>query len=257
MREHTFVSVFRFTKPDRAFLAGFVAGDGSFIIRSNNAGSSWACLLDVKLRADNTPLLRQFQRWTGLGELVPSAARGNSAPQSSWRVQRRLECLELAVVLGQWPILGKAGRQFEVWRRAVELWVAHGGACDALSPLAAELRSLHHSIAPVECPVDITEPALAAFVAGFASAEAHFGVTDQGSTFFVINLARGSLPAEPLSRDLPRRSAQGRQPLSVLEGGRVVASWTSRGPQAARALVRPVPRRAGARGMSIRLGGSS
>ena len=103
-------------------------------------------------------------------------------------VQRRLECLELAVVLSQWPLLGKSGRQFDVWRRAVELWVAYGGACDALSPIAAELRGLHRSIAPVECPVDITKPALAAFLAGFASAEAHFGVTDHGSTSFVINL---------------------------------------------------------------------
>jgi hypothetical protein len=189
-----FVSESRFTEPDRAFLAGFVAGDGSFVIKSNNAGTSWACLLDVRLRADNTPLLRQFQRWTGLGELVPSSARGNSAPQTSWRVQRRLECLELAVVLSQWPLLGKSGRQFDVWRRAVELSVAYGGACDALSPLAAELRGLHRSIAPAECPVDITEPTLAAFLAGFASAEAHFGVTDHGSTFFVINLREDDRP---------------------------------------------------------------
>jgi hypothetical protein len=189
-----FVSGSRFTEVDRAFLAGFVAGDGSFFVRSNNAGTSWACALDVKLRADNTPLLREFQRWTGLGRLVPAAARGNSAPQTSWRVERRLECLELAVVLSQWPLLGKAGRQFEIWRRAVELWVAYGGACDALAPLAADLRRLHRGVTPVECAVDITEPALAAFLAGFASAEAHFGVTEHGSVFFVINLREDDRP---------------------------------------------------------------
>jgi hypothetical protein len=199
--EPVFVSKTRFTDEDRAFFAGFVAGDGSFLIRSNNAGSSWCCLLDVRLRADNTPLLRQFQQWTGLGRLVPVAARGNSAPQTSWRVERQLECLELAAILTQWPPLGKAGRQFEIWRRAVEISVARGGACDALPALAAELRRLHGSIAPVACPVDITEPALAAFLAGFASAEAHFGVTDHGSSFFTINLRADDRPLLTLSHE--------------------------------------------------------
>ena len=255
--EHVFVSGIRFTDADRAFLAGFIAGDGSFMITSNNAGTSWACALEVKLRADNTPLLRQFQEWTGLGDLTPAAARGNSAPQTSWKVQRRLECLELAVILSQWPLLGKASRQFEIWRRAVELWVAYGGACDALSPLAVELRSLHRSIAPVDCPVDITEAGLAGFLAGFASAEAHFGVTDHGSVFFTINLREDD---RPLLRLFHEVFGVGRlKHVGAYRSSKPAVSWRIGRREELRRLVRWFDRfpPRGVRATSTRRGGSS
>jgi len=62
-------------RADLAFFSGFVAGDGCFQIRENNAGTSWCCSLDVKLRADNTPLLAEFRSWSGAGELFAAAAR--------------------------------------------------------------------------------------------------------------------------------------------------------------------------------------
>jgi hypothetical protein len=52
--EHVFVPRSVFDPADVAFLSGFVAGDGSFMIRENNAGASWCCALTVKLRADVT-----------------------------------------------------------------------------------------------------------------------------------------------------------------------------------------------------------
>jgi hypothetical protein len=217
------VSANRFTEADLAFLSGFIAGDGCFLIRSNNAGSSWNCVFDMKLRADNTPLLREFQAWTRLGQLVPAPARGNSAPQTSWRIGRALECLQLAAILSQWPPLGKAGRQFQVWRRAVETSVARGGACEALGPLAAELRTLHRSIAPADCSVDITDSALAAFLAGFASAEAHFGVTDRGSPVFTVNLRADD---GPLLRLFQERFGVGRvEDVPPYRSSKAAASW--------------------------------
>jgi LAGLIDADG DNA endonuclease family protein len=196
-----FVPQDAFKPADLAFFSGFVAGDGCFIIRANNSGASWCCTLDVRLRADNTPLLSEFRTWSGAGELFAAPARGNSAPQTSWNVARRLDCLKVTRILDQRPPLGKAALQFELWRRAVDIWVAEGGASPALPALAAEIRELHRSACPVPCAVDISETDLAAFLAGFASAEAHFGATDAGSPRFAINLRADDGPLLRLFRE--------------------------------------------------------
>ena len=104
--EHVFVSEIALLPQDLAFFSGFVAGDGSFVIRGNNAGASWCCGLVVKLRADDTPILKQFQEWTGSGQLSASQARGGSYPQTSWNVGRRSECLDVARMLDRRPLLG-------------------------------------------------------------------------------------------------------------------------------------------------------
>jgi len=177
-----------------AFFSGFVAGDGSFSVRENNAGTSWSCVLTVKLRADNTPLLATFRDWAGAGELFASAARGGSQRQTSWTVGCQADCLKVTRLLDRFPPLGKPGRQFELWRHAVELCAEHGGTCSSLPEIAAELRALHRSIRPVPCPVDITASELAAFLAGFASAEAHLGATREGSPVFAINVRADDAP---------------------------------------------------------------
>jgi hypothetical protein len=183
-----FVSRRTFSAEDLAFFSGFVAGDGSFIIRPNNAGTSWCCSLSVTLRADDTPLLTRFSEWSSVGELFQVAAQGRSHPQTKWSVTRRADCLEIARILSGRPPLGKAAAQFDLWRRAVEAWVTDGGTSPVLPTFAVQMRELHRSVVPVPCRVDITEPDLMAFLSGFASAEAHFGASDQGSPAFVINL---------------------------------------------------------------------
>jgi hypothetical protein len=199
--EHVFVPRSALQPEDIAFFSGFLAGDGSFLIRRNNAGASWACVLHVKLRADDTPLLKWFQEWTGSGRLAAAPARGGSHPQTSWIVGRRSECLNVARILDRRPLLGKAAVQFDIWRRAVEISVSDGGASDAIAPLAAELGELHRSTTPVPCPVDITDSDLAPFLSGFASAEAHFGATAEGSPCFALNLRADDGPLLRLFRD--------------------------------------------------------
>ena len=201
MGEHVFVLRSVFEPTDVAFLSGFVAGDGSFIVRENNAGASWCCSLGLKLRADNTPLLAGFREWSGAGELFASPSRGRSAPQTNWVVARRLHCLRLATILSDYPPLGKAALQFDIWRRAVHIWFAQGGTSPIFPALAAQLRRLHRSTMPVPCRVDITASGLAAFLAGFASAEAHFGASDVGSPSFVINLRTDDGPLLRLFKD--------------------------------------------------------
>jgi hypothetical protein len=188
------VSAHRRDPEDLGFFSGFIAGDGSFIIGANNAGGSWRCELGVTLRADNTPLLAAFRDWSGAGELFRAPARGGSSPQTAWTVARQSDCLKVAALLEARRPLGKADRQFQVWRRAVQIWAADGGSSPALAELSAELRSLHRSSAPAQCPVDITPAELAPFLAGFASAEAHFGTTERGSPWFTINLRADDAP---------------------------------------------------------------
>jgi hypothetical protein len=84
--EHVFVWSKETSFADGAFFAGFVAGDGSFSIRANNAGASWCCGLQVKLRADDTPLLEALRHWSGAGQLWSGPARGGSRPQTTWMI---------------------------------------------------------------------------------------------------------------------------------------------------------------------------
>jgi hypothetical protein len=126
------------------------------------------------------------------------AIRGGRPPrlaaQTSWTVATQADCLRVARILDGFPPLGKAARQFELWRRAAELCAVHGGTCDALPKIAVELRARHRSALPVPCAVDITAFDLAPFLAGFASAEAHFGASAEGSPSFVINVRADDAP---------------------------------------------------------------
>ena len=192
-------------------------------MRRNNAGASWCCGLQVKLRADDTPLLAAFRDWSGLGQLSPSPARGGSHPQTTWTVGRQAECLKLAALLDSSPLLGKKAREFQIWREAVELWVTRGGADPELDRLATALRALRDEFTPASCRVSITDDYLAAFLAGFASAEAHFGASDRGSPSFTINLRADD---GPLLRMFHERLALGHlRDIPAAGRSRAALSW--------------------------------
>jgi hypothetical protein len=65
--------------------------------------------------------------------------------------------------------------------------------------LRDELADLRRRQAPV--PVDITRDRLAPFLAGFASAEAHFGASSAGSPIFVVNVRSDDGPLLRCFRD--------------------------------------------------------
>jgi hypothetical protein len=175
---------------DGGFAAGLIAGDGCFSIRPNNAGSSWQLILTVRLRADDTPLLARLCRWSGAGALCAVPARATSRPQTSWTVQRQADCLRMVSILDRHQLLGKKLGDYEIWRTAVEAWVArrddrHSVIADCQARLHAH-RQADNVAGP--CDVSITDRRLLAFLAGFVTAEAHFGATPEGHPFFVINL---------------------------------------------------------------------
>ena len=86
------------------------------------------------------------------------------------------------------PAARQESGEFQIWREAVGVLTTHGGSDPRLERLAAALRDIRAKSAPAQCGVSITDDYLAAFLAGFASAEAHFGASDRGSPSFTINL---------------------------------------------------------------------
>jgi hypothetical protein len=199
--------VFVWTGPDAeldgGFVAGLIAGDGSFSIRPNNGGANWQCAVVVSLRADDTPLLARLCRWSGVGKLSRNPARGNSSPQTSWRVQRQADCQRMVSILDRHRMLGKKRGEYDIWRTAVEAWVLrvderHTVIADCAARLGAHRNADN---VPGCSGVHITDHRLLAFLAGFATAEAHFGATPEGHPHFRINVRRDDGELLRLFRD--------------------------------------------------------
>src|SRR4051794_19513863 len=78
------------------YLAGFVDGEGSFLIRrqKRKCGLVYTCDLSIGLRVDDTPILEEIRDRTGLG-IIWTASRyqfgPNCHPQSWWKVGRKDE----------------------------------------------------------------------------------------------------------------------------------------------------------------------
>jgi LAGLIDADG endonuclease len=175
---------------DGGFAAGLIAGDGHFAIQPNNGGTSWQCFLAVRLRADDTPLLADLCRWSGAGKLYAVPARRTSRPQTNWIVQRKADCRRIVSILDRHRLLGKKQGQFAIWRRAIAAWTGMGGDRHTVVAACSEqLRAHRHfDVVPGASVVAITDHELCAFLAGFVTAEAHFGATSEGHPHFRINL---------------------------------------------------------------------
>jgi hypothetical protein len=132
-------------------LAGFIEAEGSFVISPNNGGRSWLCAMTLNQRADDTDMLLDIVRVTGLGRLHAVPARRTSRPQVVWSVGSKLECRELAQLLRRHPLRGRKRHEFAVWAAAVDRWSEslHGSSRatdDLLRSSAAELRRLRRYV---------------------------------------------------------------------------------------------------------------
>jgi LAGLIDADG endonuclease len=175
---------------DGGFVAGLIAGDGYFSIRPNNSGATWQCILAVRLRADDTPLLARLRRWSGVGALASVPARATSRPQTSWTVQRQADCLRIVSILDRHPLLGKKLGEYQIWREAVGAWAGRSSRRHSVIAECHDRLRAYRQSDNVAGPsqVSLADQRLWAFLAGFATAEAHFGATLEGHPFFVINL---------------------------------------------------------------------
>jgi LAGLIDADG endonuclease len=177
---------------DNPFLAGFIAGEGHFWIAENNAGQSWSCGFALAQRDDNADLVAGARDLAGCGEIRWQPPYGTSHAQVHWIVRRMAECSALASTLSTFPLLGKKAGDLAIWQEAVSAWnnrTRRPLKWDRLERLAAELRGHRDPAVAVDYTrVDISTPALSGFLAGFASAEAHFGASPTGHPRFALKL---------------------------------------------------------------------
>ncbi len=115
---------------DAAFgnwLAGFIDGEGCFVVSQNSGRPGYRCSLVVKLRLDDEPILREIQQRTGIGRLSRHKEREpdrHREATATWRVDSRRDCARMVELLDTFPLRAKKARDYEIWRSAVRLWGA-------------------------------------------------------------------------------------------------------------------------------------
>lgn len=99
------------------WLAGFIAGEGSFGIYPRTKRRGYYLQFVISLRADDRPILDNICRTTGLGVLsYRQPPQGNAL--TTWRVHRRQDMLRLITILDHFPLRAKKADDYAIWRRA-------------------------------------------------------------------------------------------------------------------------------------------
>jgi hypothetical protein len=212
---------------DIPFLAGLIAGEGHFWIAENNAGQSWSCGFALVQRDDNADLVGSVRNFAGCGQIRWQPPHGASHAQVHWVVQSMADCSALAGSVSTFPLLGKKAGDLAIWQEAIGAWndTAKGPLrWRQLKRLATELRAHRDPAVAVDYTrVDISTPALSGFLAGFATAEAHFGATRTGHPRFVLKLRADDTAVLNL---LAKRLAVGRLvPVPASQHGSAQTAW--------------------------------
>ena len=111
------------------YIAGFIDGEGSFVITTCGPSSGAAnCRLQIKLRDDDAAILYEIQKRTGLGRIYAEPVSGrkrdtsNWHPQVFWKVHSKQDCARAVLLLERFPLRAKKRRDFDIWRLAVREW---------------------------------------------------------------------------------------------------------------------------------------
>ncbi len=110
------------------WLAGFIDGEGTFFIRRHSgktpkARTAFHPEFRVKVRSDDRAILDTIQARTGIGYVKDVKGSGNSKPQAEWIIVRKEDARRLCEILDRFPMRAKKARDYQVWRRAVLVWM--------------------------------------------------------------------------------------------------------------------------------------
>jgi hypothetical protein len=109
------------------WLAGFIDGEGCFQILENRSSGGWfryRLWFRISLRDDDAEILYEIQRRTGLGSITRRGARRSEwGATVDWIVRQREEIRDLCEILDRYPLRAKKSRDFEIWKRAADLWI--------------------------------------------------------------------------------------------------------------------------------------
>jgi hypothetical protein len=107
------------------WLAGLIDGEGCFRVHKEKGGGYYACHFTLKLRDDDRAMLEEIVVMTGIGHVKADASRsGNSKPCAVWTVHSKDACARLVTLLDRFPLRSRKARDYEVWRRAVAVWLS-------------------------------------------------------------------------------------------------------------------------------------
>ena len=148
-----------------SWFAGFVDGEGCFVIRKYSDGKHRPAF-QLNLREDDIGVLLRIHSSLELGRIYPErAGRGRdgywSKPKAKWFVQNLAGCRRLVDVFDTFPLRSKKLRDYLVWRQAVI-------ECCSPQPDQARLASLK---ATLESGRRYTKPTIQAFYGNVGSEE--------------------------------------------------------------------------------------
>lgn len=140
------------------WMAGFIDGEGCFVIRRQNRKgdyTSYTPEMRLALRDDDRPILEEMRTRTSIGRIYKGDCRaaGKSAGanmSAAWSVVSKADCLALVAMLDRFPLRAKKARDYAIWREAVLLWATdyrkqgpHNGAADwsAMGALKTRLEA--------------------------------------------------------------------------------------------------------------------
>ena len=104
------------------WFAGLTDGEGNFSIH-RIAGTYFRPSFAIKLRDDNTAILKEIQTQLGLGAIYREVnRRGNRNPCRRWVVQSRTDAQELVEILDRYPLRSRKAADYAIWQRAVAQW---------------------------------------------------------------------------------------------------------------------------------------
>jgi hypothetical protein len=105
------------------WLAGFIDGEACFIIakgKSPNGKFHYTCTFSLTLRDDDTDILVEIAKRTGLG-----CVRHCYDHLFIWSVGAKKDTLVLCEILEKYPLRSKKKRDFDIWKEGVKLSCAH------------------------------------------------------------------------------------------------------------------------------------
>ena len=105
------------------WFAGFVAGEGCFLIlpRYDGSGQQFTTRLKLGLRDDDLDILIEIQSQLNIGRIYRHNPRAeNVKPMAMWLVTRLAECQKLVLIFRKYPLRARKQQDFEIWAEAVE-----------------------------------------------------------------------------------------------------------------------------------------
>ena len=125
------------------WFAGFVDGEGSFVIREQRGRHSTA--FQLRLREDDIAVLLSIKDHLNLGKIYrewPRRGREGyySKPKALWWVQTKAGCMRLIDIFDRFPLRSKKAQDYVTWREAVLEYCSSQPNQARLASLKAELE---------------------------------------------------------------------------------------------------------------------